>query len=127
MIIKTLFGVVFAFVTGLGIISAFAVEVCLDWNAPVKNEDGTGLQDLEKYLLYHGLERHGFDTETDVGNVTSYCRDYAEGVHWFRLKAVDTSGNRSVYSRWQKVLVRADAYVKVRRVRETVRGLRVGP
>jgi hypothetical protein len=72
----------------------------LTWNATTTNVDGTPLEDLEGYKVYHGTESKKYKVSYDVKNVTTYKIDDLIDWHtyYFAVTAYDTSGNESPYS-----------------------------
>ena len=82
-------------------VPAMAAEITVQWTAPISNEDGSPLTDLDGYeaCYGYGTETGVYTTCIDVGNVTTYTfKDLVPGIYLFAVKAYDTSGNMSVYS-----------------------------
>jgi hypothetical protein len=64
----------------------------ISWNANSEN-------DLARYKVYAGRASTIYDSEINVGNVTSYNLTITESGAWFfAVKAYDSSGNLSEYS-----------------------------
>ncbi|UCD35630.1 MAG: fibronectin type III domain-containing protein [Nitrospiraceae bacterium] len=79
---------------------AFTAEVSLNWKAPLMNEDGTLLKDLQGYIIYFGEQTGQYDGSVDVGMVTNYrMANLAAGrTYYFSVTAYDRSGNESRFS-----------------------------
>lgn len=71
----------------------------VSWTAPTQNTDNTTLTDLSHYDVYRGTSTN---PTTKVGQAGG--NSYSEGglsgdqTYYYRVKAVDTSGNASAYS-----------------------------
>src|SRR5688572_27540159 len=80
--------------------SLHAASVQLNWTPPTTNADGTALNDLAGYKVYHGSGSRQYTASVDVGNVTSYTLSGLTGgrLYYIAVTASDTSGNESVYS-----------------------------
>lgn len=71
----------------------------VDWNEPTQNTDGSDLTDLRYYRVYRGTSSN---PTTEIG--VTYSSIFTDGgladntTYYYRIKAVDTSGNESAYS-----------------------------
>ena len=86
--------------------SAGAWSITLAWDAPTKNADGTPLTDLQGYRVY----MHTAPIPDNKGNATLIAEVPAgqdmmvvdtgapAGVYYWRVSAIDTSGNESALS-----------------------------
>jgi PKD repeat protein len=77
-----------------------AASVRLTWIPPTTNANGTALNDLAGYKVYHGSSSRQYTASVDVGNVTSYTLSGLTSgrLYYIAVTASDTSGNESVYS-----------------------------
>lgn len=83
--------------SGSGLIAGSAL---ISWIAPIINEDGSILNDLEGYKLYYGTSSGVYTISVDVGNVaSSLVTGLTSGTtYYFVVTAYDTIGNESGYS-----------------------------
>lgn len=71
----------------------------VDWDEPTQNTDGSDLTDLRYYRVYRGTSSN---PTTEIG--VTYSSIFTDGgladntTYYYRIKAVDTSGNESAYS-----------------------------
>jgi hypothetical protein len=74
--------------------------VTMSWHAPTASADGTILNDLSGYIVYHWTENDDYAEGIDIGNVTTYQFELAsdDSDHYFAITAYDTSGNESDFS-----------------------------
>jgi hypothetical protein len=72
----------------------------LSWDPPTSNTDGTPLTDLGGYRIQYGTASGQWDTEIDVGNVTTFKVSNLPPSHtyYFIVRAYDQSGNVSAPS-----------------------------
>lgn len=85
-------------------------QVTLDWSDVTTNADGTAISDLDHYEVERRAgTTGGWDlfSQTDVSTASS--DGYAPGTVWqFRVRAVDTVGNRGGFSPIAQVTMAAD-------------------
>lgn len=76
-------------------------SVTLSWIPPSTNINGSPLTDLNGYKLYYGNASKNYTSVINVGMDTAYKVCYLqEGrTYYFAVKAYDTHGNESLYSR----------------------------
>ena len=81
-------------------VTLFAAEVTLSWNPPIKNEDGTIIDDLAGHIVYSGNAPGSYSQSIDVGNVAFYELDNltAGQTYYFAVAAYDISANESEHS-----------------------------
>jgi hypothetical protein len=74
--------------------------VTLSWVAPAENVDGSSLDDLAGYRIYHGTESRSYSEQVNVSNPasTSHTLSLPTGEYFFAMTAVDGEGNESAYS-----------------------------
>jgi hypothetical protein len=65
--------------------------------------------DLAGYKLYQGNTSGEYDTITDVGNVTEYTVEVADGNWFFALSAYDVTANESGVSNEVSTLTDSEA------------------
>ena len=73
----------------------------LSWTAPVENEDGSTLTDLDGYRLYWGTTSGSYPNSVTIDNesVTTYVvENLAPGTYEFVATSFNTSGVESRYS-----------------------------
>jgi hypothetical protein len=73
----------------------------LNWDPPVSNEDGSALNDLNRYHIYVGTQSGNYPDMVviDSPGVTSHVFDnLAPGSYYLVITAVDLNGNESVPS-----------------------------
>src|SRR5688572_24993115 len=79
--------------------SAHAINKQFNWVPPTLNADGTTLSDLAGYELSWGASPGNYSTVRNVGNVSTVIIDFpTAGLYYASVRALDLSGNRSVYS-----------------------------
>jgi PKD repeat protein len=80
--------------------SLHAASVRLTWTPPTTNANGTPLNDLAGYKVYHGSSSGQYTASVDVGDVTSYTLSGLTSgrLYYIAVTASDTSGNESAYS-----------------------------
>jgi PKD repeat protein len=80
--------------------SLHAASVRLNWTPPTTNANGTALNDLAGYKVYHGANSRQYTASVDIGNVASYTLSGLTGGqrYYITVTAKDTSGNESVFS-----------------------------
>ena len=71
----------------------------LQWDTPIANADGTPLQDLAGFKIYHGMASGTYPDVQNAGNQSGYTwNGLLAGTHYFVVSAYDTSGNESTKS-----------------------------
>lgn len=75
----------------------FAAGVSLNWKAPLQNDNGTVLTDLQGYIVYFGEQSGNYTGSVDVGKVTNYrMTNLSPGrTYYFAVSAYDGNGNES--------------------------------
>lgn len=76
-------------------------SVTLSWTAPLENEDGSPLTDLDGYKLYWGTTSGDYPNSVTIDNesVTTYVVDnLVSGTYEFVATSFNTSGVESRYS-----------------------------
>ena len=77
------------------------VNARLSWVAPTENVDGTPLEDLAGYRIYHGTASRDYAAPpiavTDPSAV-SYELTLTSGTHYVAMTAIDAEGNESAFS-----------------------------
>lgn len=79
------------------LLASIASAETFTWIAPTTNADGTPLTDLAGYELGHGAVSQQYTNFIGTGNVTTYTATIAPG-RFVAVRAVDTSGNKSIWS-----------------------------
>ena len=70
----------------------------LSWTPPLTNVDGSPLNDLAGYRIYHGSSATALNTMIPVTNpgTTSYLVDgLPSGMRFFAVRAIDSANNES--------------------------------
>jgi len=69
----------------------------LNWAAPTTNQDGSQLNDLAGYRIYHGSSSSKLNNviEIDAGLTSYVINNIPFGTHYFSISAIDTNGNES--------------------------------
>ena len=84
-------------------------SVSLSWIAPTTNTDGTPLTDFREHIVYGGTSS---SPTTEIGRTTG--RSFTHGgllddtTYYYRIKAVDYSGNDSAYSGQDSAVTNAE-------------------
>ena len=75
-------------------------SLTLSWVAPAENVDGSELDDLAGYKIYHGTESRSYSDMAEIGNpaVTSHTLRLMSGEYYLAMTALDRDGNESAYS-----------------------------
>jgi hypothetical protein len=78
---------------------ATTYSIQLAWDPPVKNADGTTLQDLAGFKLHWGTASRQYSQTVNVGTATTHTvGQLPAGTYYFAATAHDTLGNESAYS-----------------------------
>jgi len=88
---------------------AFAITVTdvatgyalLSWVPPTERVDGTPLDGLAGYKVYHGMSPEALELETDISDslaVDYYFDNLQSGTHYFAVQAYDEGGLNSALS-----------------------------
>jgi hypothetical protein len=87
-------------VCGMVLFASLCQAVTLAWDPPTNNVDGTALTDLGGYKVYWGHYPRTYDTNADVGNVTSIVLNNPgmTGLIYFATTAYNTNNLESDFS-----------------------------
>lgn len=79
-------------------VSAFATDIQLSWEAPTQYEDGSTLNQIDRYNLYYTIDNVVQDVIQVPATSTEYTLvDVAQGTHVFQISTV-TNGTESELS-----------------------------
>jgi hypothetical protein len=70
----------------------------LSWSAPTQNTDGSAINNLGGYVIYHGASPSALTSSVRISNpgISSYVLDnLATGMHYFAVAAFNTAGVES--------------------------------
>ena len=95
--------------TAIAALPAFFVEVTqvvigsatLTWDAPLKNVDGSSLNDLAAYKLYYGPNPGNYNNEVLIDNpgITTYViENLVADTYFFAITAINQAGEESRFS-----------------------------
>lgn len=73
----------------------------LTWTAPTQNTDGSSLNDLYGYWVYHGTEPGEWKEQVQVVGARSTTYTFKElpaGTHYFAVAAMNSAGTESPLS-----------------------------
>jgi hypothetical protein len=75
-------------------------SVTINWTAPTQNEDGSTLEDLDKYRIYWGTSSGNYPKSVtiDAGTTTYIVEGLAAGTYVFVATAINNAGVESAYS-----------------------------
>lgn len=79
----------------VGIIETNAGYALLSWIPPTQRDDGTLLNQLAGYKIYHGLTPETLELEATVSDplaINYYFEDLPSGTHYFAVQAYDQDG-----------------------------------
>ena len=72
----------------------------LSWQPPQLNEDGSPINDLDKYRIYVGLASRSYGQPIELTDTatSSYFVELLPGEYYISMTAVDVDGNESAFS-----------------------------
>jgi len=78
-------------------------KATLHWESPTVNTDGSALNDLAGFRVYHGRDRlltkaNAQRVDIDKASTSHVLESLPLGLHFFAVTAVDASGNESEFS-----------------------------
>jgi hypothetical protein len=85
---KFIYGLIISSILLVSSIAFADTSVKLAWNPNSES-------DLGGYKLYQGNKSGEYDTVTDVGDVTEYTVEVADGTWYFAVSAYDVTDNES--------------------------------
>lgn len=86
--------------SAVSMITVYAVDKTLRWQAPTENVDGTALTDLAGFVVYWGPSSRNYTGSFTINSATTteWEVTVGSGEYYFAMTAFDSQSNESAYS-----------------------------